>query len=95
MLKDALKQLIEDNENGSCRVGAILSSTDSETAELLKQVLASDIATVNVVKILQGEGFKISRETLRTKRNDCFRTENPPASCCMSKKADGSHETAK
>jgi hypothetical protein len=95
MLKDALRQLINETEINGCRIKAIMSSVDTETAEIFKQVLGSDISTISIVKILQGEGFKISRETMRTKRNECFRHETRPAGCCMAETSGDSNETAK
>ena len=93
MLKDALQQLINDSDKTDCRIGALMASVDKETATLLEQVLKSDISGMQLVKLLQSEGIKISRETLRTKRNECFKAQVRPSTCCMSK--GGSGETAK
>ena len=93
MLKDALKQLIDNNNKSDCRIGAIMSSVDRETAALLEQALKSNISGMQLVKLLQSEGVSISRETLRNKRNECFKAQVRPSTCCMSQ--GGSGETAK
>lgn len=93
MLKDALKQLMNDSNKTDCKIASIMASIDKETADLLVQALQSDISGVRLVKLLQSEGIKISRESLRLKRNDCFKSPNRPANCCMSQET--SNETAK
>jgi len=93
MLKDALQQLINDSDKVDCRVGALMASVDKETANLLEQVLKSNVSGMQLVKLLQSEGIKISRETLRNKRNECFKAQVRPSTCCMAQ--GGSSKAAK
>lgn len=95
MLKDALKQLIDDTQKSTCKIAGIVSSVDNETAELLVQALRSDIPNNQLVRLLQSEGIKISREYLRVKRNDCFNSSEFSDTCCMSKSGGSTNETAK
>jgi len=85
MLKDVLKQIVEHPEGQSrdCKLGRIISSQDQETAELLIQALAGPASTMSLVRALNEEGLKLSREYLGQKRSTCFKGTTSSEKCCL------------
>ena len=85
MLKDTLKELIEKPSNtvDKCKLGSIISSQDSETQTVLLEALCGDISTMSLIRALNAEGIKLSREYLGEKRATCFKSENGLSNCCL------------
>jgi hypothetical protein len=90
MLKDTLKELIAkpDNTFDNCKLGSIINSQDKETQKVLVDALSGDISTMSLIRALNAEGIKLSREYLGTKRAGCFKNENGSNSCCMNNKPE-------
>lgn len=83
MLRDALRQLIEDPSGKSkdCKLGKIIASQDKETIEIFLEALKSEASTMSLVRALKSEGISLSREYLGEKRSRCFKEGNP--NCCL------------
>jgi hypothetical protein len=87
MLKDSLKQLIQDPDGKAreCKLGKIIKSQDSETAEVIVEALLSSASTMGIVRALGAEGINLSREYLGEKRATCFKDPDAAAKCCLNK----------
>ena len=85
MLKDALQQLLKDPEGKAkeCKLGKIIASQDSDTAELLIEALAGEASTMGLVRTLGAEGINLSREYLGEKRATCFKNPESAKNCCL------------
>lgn len=87
MLKDSLKQLIQNPDSSSreCKLGRIIQSQDQETAEVIIEALASEASTMGIVRALNAEGISLSREYLGEKRKTCFKSPEAASKCCLNK----------
>lgn len=85
MLKDSLKQLIQNNQGRSrdCKLGKIIQSQDTETAEVIVEALISDASTMGIVRALNADGINLSREYLGEKRATCFKNPDMAEKCCL------------
>jgi hypothetical protein len=72
MLKDALLNLMKNNDGDKCKLGKLIGELDKETAEMLSNALRSNVAT-------------ISREFLGTQRKQCFLSPGSSPKCCLNK----------
>lgn len=83
MLRDALTDLMKNSSSDKCKLGKVISDLDSETAEILRAALRSDLATTVLCRTLNNEGIKISREFLGQQRRQCFLSPEGAHRCCM------------
>ena len=85
MLRDSLKQLIQDPEGRSreCKLGKIIQSQDAETSEIMIEALLSNASTMGIVRALGAEGINLSREYLGEKRATCFKNPEAAEKCCL------------
>lgn len=91
MLRDALTDLMKNSGGDKCKLGKVISDLDSETAEILRAALRSDLATTVLCRTLNNEGIKISREFLGQQRRQCFLSPEGAQRCCMNE-SPGSQE---
>jgi hypothetical protein len=85
MLKDALLNLMKNNDGDKCKLGKLIGELDKETAEMLSNALRSNVATTVLCRTLNNEGIKISREFLGTQRKQCFLSPGSSPKCCLNK----------
>lgn len=87
MLKDALGKLMDtQNFKQDCKLGRIINSLDTDTADTLIQALRSEVTTMSLIRALNSEGVPIGREFLAEKRNTCFKDQDAEKTCCISKR---------
>ncbi len=77
--KDGLTQLVNNPKvfaGTECYVGQVLLSISKEEAELLKTAVADKrIRHVDLVRLCEAEGYKMSEATMRRHRNGGCRCE--------------------
>jgi hypothetical protein len=84
-LKDALFSAMTGKENKLCKIGSIIKSLDSDTADALIAAMASDATTVSISRALAAHGSSVGRDVVGAKR-DCFK--NCSSQCCIRETID-------
>jgi hypothetical protein len=84
-LKDALQNAMLGKANKLCKIGSIIKSLDTETADALITAMASDATTVSISRALAAHGSSVGRDVVGAKR-DCFK--NCLSQCCIRETID-------